>query len=445
MEGLAEIRDFLWGFPMLLLLLGTGVVITVRLNFLQVRKLLYALWLVVFKSRKSKTKAKGDISPFQALTTALAATVGTGNIAGVATAIATGGPGAVFWLWVSGFFGLATKFAEVVLAVKYRVTARDGTVSGGPMYYMSNALKMKVLAAVFSFGTVIASITSGSMVQANSVVLAVSSTFEIYPAIISMVLMVSSGVVILGGIKRVGKITEGLVPLMTLLYVGGGAVVLYFYRSRILEAFSLIFTSAFRPMAAVGGFGGAALMEIIRNGMARGVFANEAGVGSSPIAHAAAKTDSPVRQGLVAMVEVFINTFIVCTLTSLVIIATGNWKTGLTSSELTAVSFNDALPGLGSLIVVAGLILFAFSTILGWSYYGEKGFQFIFGTRLTILYRLAFIFSIYFGGVSAIQTVWYLADVANCLMAIPNLLALFLLSGTVVKITKAELDQKAKN
>jgi AGCS family alanine or glycine:cation symporter len=438
MEQLIRMREFLWGWPMLSVLLGTGVILTLRLKLIQIRWLPRALWIVAFGSRRSKVGEEGEITPFQALTTALAATVGTGNIAGVAGAIAVGGPGAVFWIWLTGFLGMATKFAEVVLAVNYRVQDRDGTVVGGPMYYITHGLRLKSLGIIFSFGAVLASISSGGMVQANSVSLAVFAGFGVYPTITSLVLMVGSGIVILGGIKRVGRVTEGLVPLMTLLYVGGGCLVLYCYRDSILDAFRLILASAFTPMAAVGGFGGAALIQVIKNGVARGVFANEAGIGSSPIAHAAAKTDSPVRQGMIAMIEVFVNTFMICTLTALTIIVTGNWKTGLTSSELTTIAFNDALPVIGGVIVPGSLVLFAFSTILGWSYYGEKSFQFLFGTKITIIYRLAFIFSLFWGGLSAVQTVWYIADVANALMAIPNLVALFLLSGTVVKIIQRE-------
>lgn len=415
-------------------LLGTGLLLTLRLNFVQIRKLPSALWTVVFGSRGSGVLNSGEITPFQALTTALAATVGTGNIAGVAGAIAAGGPGAVFWIWITGFLGMATKFAETVLAVKYRIKHSDGSVAGGPMYYMSKGLNLKLLAFFFSAGAVLASISSGGMVQANSVSLAVAASFGFYPTVTSLSLMVCSGVVILGGIKRVGRVTEGLVPLMTIIYLGGGLAVLYLNRSEIVNCFRLIFSHAFRPMAAVGGFGGAALSQVIKNGVARGVFANEAGVGSSPIAHAAAKTDSPARQGLIAMTEVFINTFLICTLTALVIIVNGNWKIGLTSSELTVIAFNDSLPGTGGIIVVCSLILFAFSTILGWSYYGEKCFQFLFGNRLAIFYRLVFIGSLFWGGLISVQTVWYIADIANTFMAVPNLVALILFSGKLVKL-----------
>jgi AGCS family alanine or glycine:cation symporter len=431
------LNGVVWGPYMLILLVGTGVYFTIRTNFFQVRKFGFSMKETLFTIFKKDESAKeGDISPFQALTTALAATVGTGNIAGVATAIALGGPGAIFWMWVSAFFGMMTKFAEVVLAIHYREKNEEGNWVGGPMYYISKGLNMKWLGIVFSVFGALAAFGIGNMVQSNSVASALESTFSIPPIITGIVLAVLAGLVILGGIKRIGSVTEKIVPFMAVFYILGALTILILNFKGVPTAFALIFESAFAPKAAVGGFAGATVMMAMRRGVARGVFSNEAGLGSAPIAHAAARTDHPVRQGLWGIFEVFADTIIICSLTALTILSTGVWNSGTTGAALTTEAFNVGLPGAGGIIVAIGILFFAFSTILSWAYYGEKCAEYLFGSKINKFYRMAWIPVIVLGSVASLELVWDIADTLNGLMAIPNLVGLLGLSGLVFKLTK---------
>lgn len=444
------VNDFVWGPYMLILLVGTGIYFSFRTNFLQIRKFVFTMKETLFKIfDKSDTSAnEGDITPFQALSTALAATVGTGNIAGVATAIATGGPGAVFWMWISAFFGMMTKFAEVVLAINYREKNREGNWVGGPMYYIKNGLNFKWLAIIFSIFGALAAFGIGNMVQSNSVAAAMKSTFNINPLITGGVLTLATSLVILGGLKRIASVTEKLVPFMAVFYIIAAIIVLAVRVSEIPSAMGLIFTYAFKPSAAIGGFIGTTVMKSMRYGVARGVFSNEAGLGSAPIAHAVAQTDHPVRQGLWGIFEVFADTIILCTLTALTIITTGAWtwvdEAGkqLSGAALSTAAFNHALPGFGGIIVSISILLFAFSTILSWSYYGEKCVEFLFGSSFNKFYRIVFIPLIFIGSISSLDLVWDIADTLNGLMAVPNLVALLGLSGVTIKLVKEFFSKK---
>jgi AGCS family alanine or glycine:cation symporter len=433
-EIMSAVNSFVWGPYMLGLLVGTGAYLSIRLGFLQITKLPKALKLVFSKPKADK--AEGDISPFQALTTALAATIGTGNIAGVATAIFLGGPGAIFWMWVCALFGMATKYAEAVLAVKYRKMLPDGTMQGGPMRYIAEGLGLKWLGWMFALMGSLAAFGIGSMVQSNSVALALKSTAGVPPVATGIILAILTGVVIIGGIKRIGKVTEKLVPVMGVLYVLTALVILVMNIGEVPQAISLIFSHAFAPASAAGGFAGAAVSAAIRFGVARGVFSNEAGLGSAPIAHAAAKTDSPVRQGLIAMTGVFFDTIIVCTMTALVILSTGAWTSGETSSALTSLAFETGLPGFGALIVTIGITVFAYSTMIGWAYYGEECIEYIFGMKARMPYRVIFCIVIAVGAFQKVGFVWDFSDTMNGAMAIPNLIGLLGLSGVVVKVTR---------
>jgi AGCS family alanine or glycine:cation symporter len=438
-----KVGAFAWGPPMLILLVGTGFWLTFALRGLQFTQLWHSLYLAFFK-RKSETTAPGDITHFQALMTALSATVGTGNIAGVATAIAAGGPGALFWMWLTGLVGMATKYAEAVLAVKYRVVDENGEMSGGPMYYISKGLNMPWLGAVFAVFATIASFGIGNMVQSNSVAAAVEATFHVSPVITGLLLMVCTAVVILGGIKNIGKVTGILVPIMIAFYMAGALTIIFLNIAAVPAALALIVQEAFTPTAASGGFAGASVMLAIRMGVARGVFSNESGLGSAPIAAAAAQTKNPVSQALVSMTQTFIDTIVVCTLTGLVLILTDTWDMGKTGAELTTIAFGAGVPG-GAYIVTIGLILFAYSTVLGWSYYGEKSIEYLFGVGAIKPYRIAFILFVGVGAVAKLDLVWNLSDTFNGLMAIPNLVGLLLLTPVVVKETKKYFDKKKQD
>jgi len=436
--------DYVWGIPMLVLLVGTGILLTIRLKGLQFRGLIYSLYLALIK-RKEDDASEGDITHFEALMTALSATVGTGNIAGVATAIAAGGPGALFWMWITGLFGMATKYSEAVLAVKYREVDENGTMSGGPMYYISKGLGWKWLGSLFAIFAAIAAFGIGNMVQSNSVADAVATSFNIEPWITGLVLAVATASVILGGIKSIGRVTSLLVPIMILLYIGGALIVVLMHYQMIPETLGLVFKHAFSPTAAIGGFAGSLIRDTMRWGVARGVFSNESGLGSAPIAAAAAQTKNPVSQALVSMTQTFIDTIVVCTFTGFVIISTGLWKSGETGAELTTLAFSKGLPGnSGGIIVAVGLILFAYSTMLGWSYYGEKALEFLFGPKLVKPYRIIFCILIFFGAGIKLDLVWAIADVFNGLMAIPNLIGLIALSGIIVAETNKYFYHKDK-
>ncbi|HPB83597.1 MAG TPA: sodium:alanine symporter family protein [Spirochaetota bacterium] len=435
-ELLSTIAQYVWGLPLITLLLGVGIFLTVRLRGIQFRTLFSSLYLALIQ-RKEEGHHEGDISHFQSLMTALAATVGTGNIAGVATAIAAGGPGALFWMWVTGFVGMATKYSEAVLAVKYRVTDGLGTMSGGPMYYIERGLKMPWLAKLFAVFAAVAAFGIGNMVQANSIADVMNSAFGVKPWIIGLFIMGITFLVIMGGIKSIARATSLIVPVMIFIYMTGAIVILILYYREIPGAFGMIFEYAFTPASAAGGFLGATVQHAIRMGVARGIFSNESGLGSSPIAAAAAKTDEPVRQALVSMTQTFIDTIIICTMTGLVLIVTGVWNVAdKKAAALTAYAFETGLPGQwGSMVVALGLVFFAYSTILGWSYYGEKSMEYLFGERSIKPYRLVWVIFVFVGATVKIDLVWSFSDIMNGLMAVPNLIALILLSGVVVMET----------
>ncbi len=437
------VGNWVWGPPMIILLLGTGLYLTFLLGGIQFRLLGHALWLALIK-RREDVPAEGDISHFQALMTALSATVGTGNIAGVATAIAAGGPGALFWMWMTGLVGMATKYAEAVLAVKYRVQDEMGTMSGGPMYYLSRGLGLPWLGALFAFFAAFAAFGIGNMVQSNSVADALHSAFGVPSGITGAILAVLTALVILGGIRSIARVTEVLVPFMIVLYMVAGTLVLLLHLDRLPAAFSAILRGAFQPTAAVGGFLGATVAQTLRYGVARGIFSNESGLGSSPIAAAAAQTRDPVRQALVSMTQTFIDTLVVCTFTGLVILTTGVWTTGETGAALTAQAFGKGLPALGEMVVAVSLALFAYSTLLGWSYYGEKSLEYLLGVRAVVPYRLVFSVLVLVGALVRLDTVWALADVMNGLMAVPNLVGLLGLSGVVAAETRRYLATRKR-
>ena len=445
---ISTINSFVWGPYMMILLVGTGVYLTVRLGFLQFRSLPYAFKQVF--AEKSSKKTKGDISPFQALMTALAATIGTGNIAGVGTAFVVGGPGTIFWMWLTALFGMATKYAEAVLAVKYRVKDKNGNMAGGPMYYLENGVKSKWLGIAFAIFAIFASFGIGNMTQTNSIADAVYLTFGITPLITGFAVAILIGVVILGGIKSIAKVTGILVPFMALFYVIAGIIIILLNLHMILPAFKLVFSDAFTGKAAIGGTIG----TVIRYGVARGIFSNEAGLGSAPIAEAAAKTDYPGRQGLVAMTGTFIDTIIICTITGLVLTiasitpSTQNAVAGLDGAARTVASFHALTPfNMGKYIVTIGLIFFAYSTTLGWSYYGGRCFEYLFSEKGIKYYRCLFVILAFFGAIAKLEVVWNIADTLNGCMAVPNLIGLLLLSGIVVQETKIfnEVRKKEKN
>ncbi len=428
---LNEIRAWVWGAPLIILLLGTGIYLTILLKGLQFRTLFSSLYLALIK-RKEYDAHPGDISHFQALMTALSATVGTGNIAGVASAIAIGGPGALFWMWLTGLFGMATKYSEAVLAVKYREVDALGTMSGGPMYYIEKGLKNKWLAFIFALFAACAAFGTGNIIQSNSVAEAMHATFNVPSWVTGIFLLMITYLVIMGGIKSIAKAASAIVPFMILFYIIVGTVILILFYKNIPHAFTLIFVHAFTPVAAAGGFAGAGVQMAMQMGVSRGLLSNESGLGSSPIAAAAAKTDEPVRQALVSMTQTFIDTIIVCTFTGLVILVTGAWETGKTAAALTEHAFSMGLPGTwGGIVVSISLIFFAYSTILGWSYYGEKAIEYIAGERAIKPYRLLWVIIVFIGAVGRLDVVWAVTDIMNGLMAFPNLIALLGLSFVI--------------
>jgi AGCS family alanine or glycine:cation symporter len=437
---LSDVSGIVWGIPLIALLLGTGVYLTIILRGIQFRALIPALYLALIKRHE---EGEGDISHFQALMTALSATVGVGNIAGVATAIAVGGPGAIFWMWVTGLLGMATKYSEAVLAVKYREVDKFGTMSGGPMYYISKGLGLRWLGMLFAVFAALAAFGIGNMVQSNSVADAMQTAFGIPPWISGLVMCAATGLVIVGGIKSIARATSTIVPFMLIFYVVGASIILFVYRENIPHAFYLIFSHAFSPSAAAGGFLGSTISQTIRIGVARGIFSNESGLGSSPIAAAAAKTRNPVGQALVSMTQTFIDTIIMCTFTGIVIISSGFWTSGETGAALTALAFESRIPaGTGAAILGISLAFFAYSTLLGWCYYGEKAIEYIFKERAVKPYRLVFTVAVLVGAVVKLELVWAFADVMNGFMAFPNLVGLLGLSRVVVDETKKYLDHE---
>lgn len=432
---LSSLDSLVWGPPLLVLLVGTGIYLSIRLGLLQVFRLPKALKLIF----ASEAKGKGDISSFAALATALAATVGTGNIVGVATAIKLGGPGALLWMWLAAFFGMATKYSEGVLAIKYRTTDANGEIAGGPMYYIVNGMgkRWKPLAIAFSiFGVMVALFGSGTFTQVNSITDSLSNTVGWSPKIISLVLAVLVSIIIFGGIQSISKVAEKIVPFMAIIYILATISILAFHYDQIIPGIALVVKSAFTGKAATGGFAGATVITAIQAGIARGIFSNESGLGSAPIAAAAAKTEEPVEQGLVSMTGTFIDTIIICTLTGLSIIVTGVWTSNLNGATLTQSAFSTVFGNFGVYALTISLILFAFTTILGWGYYGERCFEFLFGTKAIPVYRVIFIIMVALGGYISLETIWVIADIVNGLMAIPNLIALLALSPIIIKETK---------
>ena len=420
----SALNSIVWGPPMLVLLIGTGVVLTVVTGAVQFRHLGTALREVLGKLRH-KASGSGSVTPFQAVATALASTVGVGNIAGVATAIFIGGPGALFWLWVSGIFGMATKFAEIVIALHYREPDAAGVMRGGAMYTLKKGLGLPWLGAVFAGLTALAAFGIGNMVQANSVAASLHESFGLSPAIVGIVLIAVTALVILGGIKRIARVTEYMVPFMALFYLAGGLIIVLMRIGELPHVLRLVFEGAFTGTAATGGFAGSTIMLAMRYGIARGLFSNEAGLGSAPMVHAAAQTDHPVRQGMYGIFEVFVDTILICSITGLVILVTGVWDSGATGAALSARAFETGLPGTwGDIVVTTGLVLFAYSTIIGWSYYGETGAVYLFGARSAVPYRLLWLVFIYLGATGSLHLVWDVADTLNGLMAIPNLIGI---------------------
>ncbi|MBN1282887.1 MAG: sodium:alanine symporter family protein [Proteobacteria bacterium] len=436
-EILSDIFAYVTGPVLIVALLGTGIFLTIRTRLVQFRG--FAEGVRITAGKYDDPKVAGDVTPFKALCGALSATIGVGNIAGVAAAIALGGPGAVFWMWVTAFLGMALKFAECTLAQHYRTIHADGTVSGGPMYYIERGLghRFRFLSVIFAFFTIFACFGIGNMVQANQVSQILGVTFGVPHVITGIVITVMTGLVIVGGMRRIGQVAGILVPFMSIAYVGGAVYILGMNHAHIIPTLGSIFYHAFNPAAAAGGFVGSAIMLTMRAGVMRGLFSNESGLGSAPIIHATSKTTPPVREGLVALLEPFTDTIVICTMTALVILTSGKWMSGLRDAPLTSAAFGAGFTG-GEYIVTMGITLFAYSTAISWSYYGDRAAEYLLGRKAIMPFRLVYCIVLFFGAVAGtsykwIATVWAYADIANLLMAFPNLIALWLLSGVVAK------------
>lgn len=430
---LGSIDALVWGVPMLVLLFGTHIFLTFRLKFIQ--RYIGTMIKISFQRKREGT---GDISQFAALTTELAATIGTGNIIGVSTAIAAGGPGAVLWMWLTGVFGMSTKYAQSLLSVKYRVVQEDGSMAGGPMYVLERALNMKWLGMIFAVFTAIAAFGIGNMVQSNAIASMVKEHIGISPIITSVIIAILTGLVVLGGIKSIAKVCERLIPFMAVFYVLGCIALLIIGYKTLPDSIALIFKSAFSGTAALGGFLGAGMKEVVKQGISKGLFSNESGLGSAPIVAAAAQTKNPVRQALVCSSGTFWDTVVVCAFTGTVIVNSGQWIAGLDGAELISAAFMQ-LATVGKWILTVGLLTFAFSTILGWSYYGEKAAEYLFGTKIVKPYRIVWTIVVVLGGVLSMPVVWSFANIANALMAVPNLISVLLLSGVVAATTRKYL------
>jgi len=433
-----RIDGVLWGPPLLVLLIGTHLFLTLRLRFIQ-----GYLWTAIKLSVSKEDKSSGDVSQFGALNTALAATIGTGNIVGVATAVALGGPGAMLWMWLTGVFGIATKYSEALLSVKYRVRTSDGTMLGGPMFVLERGLNLKWLAVIFSICTAVAAFGIGNTVQANSVAILAHDVFKISPSISGLAMAFMTALVILGGVRWIARVCNALVPFMAIYYVVGCLIILVLNRAYLGGAFVLIGKSAFTAQAAGGGFAGAAVMMALRYGVARGLFSNESGLGSAPIVAAAAQTRNPVRQALVASTATFWDTVVVCAMTGLVLVTTilkapASFEGVKGGAALARMAF-DQIPVVGPAVLTVGLLTFVFSTILGWSYYGERAVEYLFGKRSIRPYRFLWVAAVYAGSVVTLPLVWDFADMMNALMALPNILSLLLLSGVIVRETRKYL------
>lgn len=444
MDNFTSVLDVISGWVWLIMmfpLLGIGLYLTIGLKGMSIRRLPEALGVLFSKDAGDNAPGDGEISPFKALMTALSATVGTGNIAGVATAIFLGGPGAIFWMWMTALVGMATKYGEAVMAVHFREIDEDGRYVGGPMYYIKNGLgpKWTWLGTTFALLAICAGLGAGNTVQANSISDVLESNLGIPMWMTAFVVLTLTAMVLIGGIQRIAQVAGKLVPIMVVLYVSASLIILAMNAAEIPAALAMIVSDAFTGTAATGGFAGAAVMAAIRFGVARGIFSNEAGLGSAPIAHAAAKTNDPVRQGAIGMLGTFIDTIIVCTMTALVIIVTGAWMSGENGATMTTIAFGNALP-YGNYIVIFALTVFAFTTILGWSYYGERCAEYLFGPKAITPFRVLWCAAIPVGALTGLEAIWLMADIMNALMAVPNLLALLLLSPIIFKITSDRLS-----
>ncbi|MCX7944715.1 MAG: sodium:alanine symporter family protein [Deltaproteobacteria bacterium] len=432
------ISSYVWGWPLIILLFGTHLFLTIRTGFIQ-RYIFYAIKL----SFKREDTEQGDISHFGALTTALAATIGTGNIVGVSTAISLGGPGAVLWMWFTGIFGIATKYSEALLSVKYRIRAEDGSYAGGPMYVLDRGLNMRWLGMLFAVLTAIAAFGIGNMVQANSIAEMTLNNFGVSKYVTGVILGILTFLVIIGGVKSIARVCEGLIPFMAVFYVLGCITIITLNYEKLPGAISIILKGAFSPLAAVGGFTGSVLKDTIRYGIARGLFSNESGLGSAPIVAAAAKTEEPVKQALVSSTGTFWDTVIICLITGVTVVSSGDWMLGKSGTELTISSFSH-IKIIGPLVLNVGLLTFVFSTIIGWSYYGEKAAEYIFGSKIKMYYRILWVAFVFLGSILSLPVVWTFADIANGLMAIPNLISLLLLSNIVVLETNRYFSQPVR-
>lgn len=438
------LNGIVWGIPMIVLIIGTGFYLQLCLGFMPIRKVAYG-FRMIWKSRTPGAAAEGEITPYAALMTALSATIGTGNIAGVATAIAFGGPGALFWMWVTAFVGMATKYAEVVVAVKYREVDDKGEHAGGPMYAIKNGLAQHWhwLGTAFAVFGGLAGFGIGNMVQANGIATAIEGAFGVDTWITGVALTVLTGLVILGGIKRIGAVAEKIVPFMAIFYLVCVVIILIVFARNIPSAFAMIISDAFTGTAAAGGFLGATVLMALQRGVARGIFSNEAGLGTAGIAQAAGSTADPVFSGVVGMMGTFIDTIIICTLTGLAIMVTGVWSTGETGAVLSSAAFETALPGYGAYLLTVSLALFAFTTILGWAYYSEKCWEFLVGTVAEKPFRVLWTVAVFFGATLSLDFAWLVADTLNALMAIPNLISLLLLSPVIIKLTRDYFNDPA--
>ncbi|WP_303840679.1 sodium:alanine symporter family protein [Selenomonas ruminantium] len=438
---LNAIDSFMWGPPLITLLVGTGIYLTLRLKLLQVVHLPKALALIF----KAKNHGEGDVSSFKALCVALAATVGTGNIVGVATAVKIGGPGAIFWMWMAAFFGMATKYAEGLLAVKYRSTDAKGNIAGGPMYYIRQGMgeKYKPLATFFAAAAIlVAYFGIGTFPQVNAIVDSAEISFGLSKVLTGFVLTVLIAAITIGGLQSIAKVASKVIPFMAIMYITISLGLIVMNIDALPAAVALVLESAFTGTAAAGGFAGSTIMMAMQNGIARGVFSNESGLGSAPIAAAAAKTKEPAEQGLISMTGTFIDTIIICTMTGLALVLTGVWQGDAAGAAMTSAAFASAYGNIGSMLLTVALVLFAFTTILGWNYYGERACIYLFGTKGVMPYRLIFIALIASGGFLKLEAIWILADIVNGLMAIPNLIALIALSGVVAAETESYLARK---
>jgi AGCS family alanine or glycine:cation symporter len=441
-DWMNSLNGFVWGPAMLVLILGTGLYMQLRLHGMPIRRIGSGLRLV-WRGRDVDTTLPGEVSPFAALMTCLAATIGVGNIAGVATAIALGGPGAVFWMWMTALVGMATKYAEVVLAMHFRERDPDGRWVGGPMYAIKNGLgrRWAWLGTVFALFGGLAGFGIGNMVQSNSIAAAMQTSFGIDPTVTGVVLLVLTAAVILGGIRRIAAVANWLVPFMAVSYIVAAAIVLIVHAREVPAAFATIFSNAFTPTSAIGGFAGAAVMAGIRYGVARGIFSNEAGLGTAGIAQAAGLSSSPVRSGLIGMMGTFFDTIVVCSMTALAIVASGAWTSGRTGASLTQLAFESAIPAFGDQVVALALAVFALTTIFGWSFYGERCWNYLMGPRSIFPFRLLWTGAVFMGAVTHLDLAWTVADTLNALMAVPNLVSLLALAPVVVRLTREQLGE----